>query len=121
VLGIEVVLLFDKLRIADPVGATSVHLVNGVFGTLCVRLIGIKGLSGFPNDGPFHGGGFAQGWIQMKGVAAVGAFTFVGNRSARPRGAAARGGLGEGVARSVWNIPTVSRQARPSKLSDRNQ
>jgi Amt family ammonium transporter len=32
------VLAFDRLHIDDPVGATSVHLLNGVFGTLCVGL-----------------------------------------------------------------------------------
>jgi Amt family ammonium transporter len=39
--GVIVVLavgMFDKLKIDDPVGATSVHLVCGVFGTLCVGL-----------------------------------------------------------------------------------
>ena len=39
--GVVVVLAvigFDKITIDDPVGATSVHLVNGVFGTLCVGL-----------------------------------------------------------------------------------
>jgi len=30
--------LFDKLRIDDPVGALSVHLVNGIWGTLAVAL-----------------------------------------------------------------------------------
>ena len=32
------VLFFDRIRADDPVGATSVHLLNGVFGTLCVGL-----------------------------------------------------------------------------------
>ncbi len=32
------VLMFDRLKIDDPVGALSVHLVNGVFGTICVGL-----------------------------------------------------------------------------------
>ena len=32
------VLFFDKLKIDDPVGALSVHLLNGVFGTLAVGL-----------------------------------------------------------------------------------
>ena len=32
------VLFFDRIKIDDPVGATSVHLLNGVFGTLCVGL-----------------------------------------------------------------------------------
>jgi Amt family ammonium transporter len=75
-LVIEAVLLFDKLKVDDPVGATSVHLVNGVFGTLCVGLFGVKGLSGLANDGLLRGGGVTQLWIQTKGVLAVGAFTF---------------------------------------------
>ncbi len=57
---IEAVRCFDRLRIDDPVGATSVHLVHGIFGTLCVGLFGVKGYSGLPHDGLFRGGGFAQ-------------------------------------------------------------
>ncbi len=33
------VLFFDRVKIDDPVGATSVHLVCGVFGTLAVGLV----------------------------------------------------------------------------------
>ncbi|MGE0757543.1 MAG: ammonium transporter [Pirellulaceae bacterium] len=40
VLVVFAVLFFDRIRIDDPVGATSVHLVNGVFGTLCVGIFG---------------------------------------------------------------------------------
>lgn len=76
-LVIEAVVMFDKLKIDDPVGATSVHLVNGVFGTICVGLFGVKGLGGLPNDGLFNGGGFAQLGPQLKGVVAVGGFTFL--------------------------------------------
>ena len=32
------VMAFDKMKIDDPVGAVSVHLVNGIFGTICVGL-----------------------------------------------------------------------------------
>ena len=32
------VLVFDKLKIDDPVGALSVHLVNGIWGTLALGL-----------------------------------------------------------------------------------
>jgi Amt family ammonium transporter len=32
------VMFFDKLQIDDPVGALSVHLVGGVFGTLAVGI-----------------------------------------------------------------------------------
>jgi ammonium transporter, Amt family len=70
VLVVYAVLFFDKVKVDDPVGALSVHLVNGVFGTLCVGLFASR------NDvtGLFFGGGMAQLLIQMKGVAAVGAF-----------------------------------------------
>ncbi len=36
VLAVLGVMFFDKLKIDDPVGALSVHLVGGVFGTLAV-------------------------------------------------------------------------------------
>lgn len=37
-LGVFAVPLFDKLQIDDPVGALSVHLVNGIWGTIAVAL-----------------------------------------------------------------------------------
>jgi Amt family ammonium transporter len=76
VLIIEAVLGFDRIGIDDPVGATSVHLVGGIFGTLCVGLFGVKGLGGLPNGGLFTGGGITQLAIQIKGALAVGAFAF---------------------------------------------
>jgi ammonium transporter, Amt family len=42
VLVVLAILFFDKLKIDDPVGATSVHLVCGVFGTLAVGIFGTK-------------------------------------------------------------------------------
>lgn len=65
--GIIVVLavvFFDKLKLDDPVGATSVHLVNGIWGTLAVGLFG-----------NLKGG--AQIVSQLKGILSIGAFTFV--------------------------------------------
>ncbi|HEY8943162.1 MAG TPA: ammonium transporter, partial [Polyangiaceae bacterium] len=82
-LVVEGVILFDKLRIDDPVGAISVHLVNGLFGTVCVGLFAdpatAKAVAGvdLPSAGLFLGGGPAQLWSQLKGIAAVGAFTSV--------------------------------------------
>jgi Amt family ammonium transporter len=38
VLVVLSVLFFDRMRIDDPVGALSVHLVNGVWGTLALGL-----------------------------------------------------------------------------------
>jgi Amt family ammonium transporter len=73
VLVVAAVIFFDKVKVDDPVGALSVHLVNGVFGTLAVGLFASK------NDvlGLFFGGGMTQLLIQLKGVAAVGLFTVV--------------------------------------------
>ncbi len=36
------VLMFDKIKIDDPVGAISVHLVCGIWGTLAVGIFGAK-------------------------------------------------------------------------------
>ncbi|MGB7416711.1 MAG: ammonium transporter, partial [Thermosynechococcaceae cyanobacterium] len=54
------VAFFDKIKIDDPVGATSVHLVCGIWGTLAV---GIFGTANFVT--------------QLIGVVAIGAFTVV--------------------------------------------
>lgn len=59
------VLAFDRLRVDDPVGAISVHLVNGVWGTLAVGLFALEG-------GLFNGGGVQLLLIQMVGIAAFG-------------------------------------------------
>ncbi len=71
VLVVYAVLFFDRVKVDDPVGALSVHLVNGVWGTLSVGLFASR------NDvaGLFFGGGLAQLLVQLKGVAAVAAFT----------------------------------------------
>lgn len=58
------VVFFDKIKIDDPVGATSVHLVCGIWGTLAVGIFGAKA-------------GGAQLLNQLIGVAAIGAFSFV--------------------------------------------
>ncbi|MGZ8546940.1 MAG: ammonium transporter, partial [Sulfuricurvum sp.] len=38
ILVVVAIPLFDKMRIDDPVGALSVHLVNGIWGTLAVGI-----------------------------------------------------------------------------------
>jgi ammonium transporter, Amt family len=71
------VLLFDKFKIDDPVGATSVHLVCGVFGTLCVGLFAQDHFT--PNttgNGLFFGGGAGLLIKQLIGIVGVGAFVF---------------------------------------------
>ena len=51
--------LFDKFKIDDPVGALSVHLVNGIWGTIAVALFADFSLL-----------------TQLKGIALTGLFTF---------------------------------------------
>lgn len=51
---------FDKLKLDDCVGATSVHLVCGIWGTLAVGLFGIPELMGTTTDGVQYGTFSAQ-------------------------------------------------------------
>jgi Amt family ammonium transporter len=57
------VVFFDRRKIDDPVGATSVHLVCGILGTLAVGVLGEKA-------------GWEQFLVQLKGVAAIGGLSF---------------------------------------------
>ena len=57
------VVMFDKLKLDDPVGATSVHLICGIWGTLAVGIFG-------------SAASLSQLLIQFTGVAAIGVFTF---------------------------------------------
>ncbi|GIW44172.1 MAG: ammonium transporter [Candidatus Binatia bacterium] len=77
VLVVVSVLAFDRWGIDDPVGALSVHLVCGVFGTLAVGLFADSSVAPVtgPANGLFFGGGFGQLWAQFVGVVAVGAYT----------------------------------------------
>jgi Amt family ammonium transporter len=76
ILVVPAVILFDKLKIDDPVGALSVHLVNGIWGTLAVGLFATKAAPGGGPDGLFAGGGMESLIAQATGVVAVGVFTF---------------------------------------------
>jgi Amt family ammonium transporter len=74
------VLFFDRLRIDDPVGALSVHLVNGIWGTLALGLFAVESAPGkIGTNGLFFGGGATLLGAQLLGVVAVGAFTIVGS------------------------------------------
>ncbi len=65
-----------KLKIDDPVGAFSVHGVNGLWGGLAVGLFATgKGQNGI--TGLFYGGGFDQLGIQALGLAAILGWTIV--------------------------------------------
>ena len=67
------VLLLDKLKIDDPVGAFPVHGLNGIWGTLAVGLFGKADL-GLMNDGLFLGGGLKQFGVQALGVGVIALF-----------------------------------------------
>lgn len=71
------VMFFDRIGIDDPVGATSVHLCCGVFGTICVGLFAKEGVTSLSTkNGLFYGGGFGLLGVQLLGIVAVGAFVF---------------------------------------------
>jgi Amt family ammonium transporter len=60
VLGVS---FFDKIKIDDPVGALSVHLLNGIWGTIAVGIFAANG-----NDITLVG--------QLKGIVLIGLFAF---------------------------------------------
>lgn len=73
---------FDRMKIDDPVGATSVHLLNGVFGTLCVGLFGEPSRIGRSANtahtaGLFYDGGMGQLITQLTGVLATAGYVLV--------------------------------------------
>lgn len=71
ILVVFAVSFFDTvLKIDDPVGATSVHLVCGIWGTLAVGLFATDG-------GLLFGGGFGLLTAQIIGILAIAAFTLV--------------------------------------------
>lgn len=57
------VVMFDRLKLDDPVGATSVHLVCGIWGTLAVGMFGALA-------------SWSQLLIQFTGILAIGGFSF---------------------------------------------
>ena len=78
VIVVFAVILFDRAKIDDPVGATSVHLVCGIFGTICVGLFAQEGVTSLSEvNGLFFGGGFKLLSTELIGIIAVGAFVFV--------------------------------------------
>ena len=58
------VVFFDKIKIDDPVGAISVHLVGGIWGTFAVGLFG-------------NLAGMDQIISQLIGIGSVGAFCLI--------------------------------------------
>lgn len=84
VLVVFAVIGFDKIKIDDPVGATSVHLVNGVFGTICVgqfsdpKIMAARGLDPAKFiGGLLFGGGMDLLVAQLRGVVATAVYVLV--------------------------------------------
>ncbi len=79
VAGILVVLsveFFDNIaKIDDPVGAVSVHMVNGIWGTIAVGLFS-NGGDGV-DKGLFYGGGAHLLIVQLLGFAAIAAYVLI--------------------------------------------
>jgi ammonium transporter, Amt family len=78
------VFFFDKVKLDDPVGALSVHLVNGVFGTLAIGLFADKAVcakigtdSTSLSNGLFVDGTFKQLGVQALGVVTVAGYVLV--------------------------------------------
>ncbi len=81
VAGVIVVLsvfALDKVHIDDPVGAVSVHCVNGVWGTLAVGLFAAPVAANYGNEmvGLFYGGGLKFLSVQAIGVVCAAAWAF---------------------------------------------
>lgn len=71
VILVEGITFIDRvLKIDDPVGATTVHGLSGIWGTLAVGLFSVE-------SGLFYGHGLSQFLIQGLGVLAVIAWTMV--------------------------------------------
>ncbi|HAT01795.1 MAG TPA: adenylate cyclase [Oribacterium sp.] len=67
---------FDNVaKIDDPVGAVSVHCVNGIWGTIAVGLFS-TGANGV-GKGLFYGGGIHQFYVQCLGVLSVAIYVLV--------------------------------------------
>ena len=77
ILVVLAVLFFDRIKVDDPVGAISVHLACGAYGTLSVGLFADKAVNpALARNGLFFGGGPDLFQAQALGILAVGAFTF---------------------------------------------
>ena len=81
VAGVLVVLsvfALDKAHVDDPVGAVSVHCVNGVWGTLAVGLFAAPVAAGYGNDAPglLYGGGLRLLGVQALGALCTAAWAF---------------------------------------------
>ena len=79
VIVVLAVFFFDRIRIDDPVGATAVHLANGVFGTIALGLFAdptVCPAAAAAKKGLLLGGGMEQLGPQLIGVGVVAVAVF---------------------------------------------
>ena len=71
------VVLVDKIRVDDPIGAIPVHGIAGIWGTLAIGLFATEGRIGElgVSTGLLMGGSAEQLWVQFYGIVATIAFT----------------------------------------------
>ncbi len=73
------VLFWDKVKVDDPVGALSVHLVCGVWGTISVGIFAAPAIikeyamESYCKPGLLYGGGATQIVMQLIGIGAIAA------------------------------------------------
>ena len=79
ILVVLAVIFFDKVHLDDPVGALSVHLVNGVWGTLALGLFYSNKIATDIAGLATNLSRWDQFKVQLKGICWVGLFTFVGS------------------------------------------
>jgi Amt family ammonium transporter len=73
------VLLVERIRIDDPIGAVAVHGMAGVWGTLATGIFAVPALAenlATGTGGLWYTGSFDQLGTQALGLVAVGLFTF---------------------------------------------
>jgi Amt family ammonium transporter len=79
------VLLVERVRIDDPIGAVAVHGLAGVWGTLATGIFAVPALASnlaTGSGGLVYTGSLHQVGVQALGLVAVGAFTFTASFAA---------------------------------------
>ena len=80
ILMVGTVVLVDRLKVDDPIGAIAAHGIGGVWGTLSCGLFTTAALAetnAVGQAGLFYGGGLHQLGVQALGIGAVFAFVFI--------------------------------------------
>jgi Amt family ammonium transporter len=76
VIAVLAVVVFDKLKLDDPVGALAVHLANGLFGTLALGLFYDNDVATSVAALPTGLSRAAQTLVQLKGMGLVALWVF---------------------------------------------